>query len=72
MGGREVLSGLRWQRDLSRTMVLVVNGNPSRIAGYHTLLMAHVKQEEIASDQSTIKLGIPVFLFGATAGRAKD
>jgi GNAT superfamily N-acetyltransferase len=36
----------------------------TRIIGCHTLVMAHVKQEEIPGDRPTIKRGIPVILFG--------
>ena len=53
------------ERDLSRTMVLVDDGiDANRIVGYHTLVMAHVKQEEIPGERSTIKRGIPVILLG--------
>jgi GNAT superfamily N-acetyltransferase len=52
------------ERDLSRTMVLVDEGDPSRIIGLHTLLIAQVKQTEISSDRPRIKRGIPVILLG--------
>jgi len=52
------------ERDLSRTMVIVDEAAPDRIIGYHTLLMAHVKQEEVPYDHSRIKRGIPVILLG--------
>jgi GNAT superfamily N-acetyltransferase len=52
-------------RDLSRTMVLVDERvEPTRIVGYHTLLMTQVKQEEIPSDRPRIKRAIPVILLG--------
>ena len=50
------------ERDLSRTMVLV--DEPTRIVGYHTLLMAQVRQEEIPGDRPRIKRAIPVILLG--------
>ena len=53
------------ERDLSRTMVLVDEQvEPARIVGYHTLLMAQVKQEEIPGDRPRIKCAIPVILLG--------
>jgi GNAT superfamily N-acetyltransferase len=53
------------ERDLSRTMVLVDEQvEPTRIVGYHTLLMAQVKQEEIPGDRPRIKRAIPVILLG--------
>jgi len=53
------------ERNLSRTMVLINEGGDSaRIIGYHTLVMAHVKQEEIPGDRPKIKRGIPVILLG--------
>lgn len=45
-------------------MVLVDDGAPTRIIGYHTLVMTYVKQEEIPGDRPTIKRGIPVILVG--------
>ena len=53
------------EKDLSRTMVLVdERTDDARITGYHTLVMAQVKQEEIPGDRPTIKRGIPVILLG--------
>ena len=53
------------ERDLSRTMVLVDEQvDPTRIVGYHNLLMAQVKQEEIRGDRPRIKRAIPVILLG--------
>jgi len=70
-GDKEVTRFLREQalqdqeRDLSRTMVLVDEQvEPTRIVGYHTLLMAQVKQEEIPGDRPRIKRAIPVILLG--------
>src|SRR5437867_8158117 len=37
---------------------------PTCIVGYHTLLMAQVKQEEIPGDRPRIKRAIPVILLG--------
>jgi GNAT superfamily N-acetyltransferase len=46
-------------------MVLVdEGGDPARIVGYHTLVMAQVRQEEIPDDRPRIKRGIPVILLG--------
>ena len=70
-GDEEVTRFLRekaWQdqkRDLSRTMVLAgLPDAPTRIIGYHTLVMSQVRQEEIPHDKPTIKRGIPVILLG--------
>jgi len=53
------------EKDLSRTMVLLDEQvDPARIIGYHTLLMAQVKQEEIPEDRPRIKRPIPVILLG--------
>lgn len=53
------------EKNLSRTMVLVDEGeDPSRIIGYHTLLMLHVRQEELPNDRPRIKRDIPVILLG--------
>ena len=53
------------EKDLSRTMVLIEeHADPARIAGYHTLVMAHVKQKEIPEDRPAIKRIIPVILLG--------
>lgn len=70
-GDEEVTRFLREQalqdheKNLSRTMVLVdEEGDPTRIIGYHTLVMAQVRQEEIPDDRPRIKRGIPVILLG--------
>lgn len=53
------------ERDLSRTSVLVDAERSSRnIAGYHTLVMTQVRQEEIPNDRPRITRGIPVILLG--------
>lgn len=53
------------ERDLSRTMVLVnLEATEKRIIGYHTLVMAQVRQEEIPNDRPRITRGIPVILLG--------
>lgn len=53
------------ERDLSRTMVLAgIENEPKRIAGYHTLVMAQVGQEEIPADKPKITRNIPVILLG--------
>lgn len=53
------------ERDLSRTMVLVESEeSPKRIAGYHTLVMTQIRQEEIPNDRPRITRGIPVILLG--------
>jgi GNAT superfamily N-acetyltransferase len=53
------------EKNLSRTMVLIdQDADLARIIGYHTLVMAHVKQEEIPGDRPTIRRGIPVILLG--------
>jgi GNAT superfamily N-acetyltransferase len=53
------------EKDLSRTMVLTdEDADEVRIIGYHTLVMAQVKQEEIRGDRPTIKRGVPVILLG--------
>lgn len=61
-GDSEVTRFLREQalqdheKNLSRTMVLTdESAEPGRVAGYHTLVMAHVKQEEIPGDRPVIK-----------------
>lgn len=48
-------------RDLSRTMVLIKD---DAIAGYHTLLLSQVCQDEIPNDRPIIKRNIPVILLG--------
>lgn len=70
-GDEEVTRFLREQalqdheKNLSRTMVLLdENVGPARIIGYHTLIMAQVRQEEIPDDRPHIKRGIPVILLG--------
>lgn len=70
-GDEEVTRFLREQalqdqeKDLSRTMVLVDEQvDPTRVIGYHTLLMAQVKQEVIPGDRPRIKRPIPVILLG--------
>lgn len=70
-GDEEVTRFLREQalqdheKNLSRTMVLVDDDtDPARIIGYHTLVMAQVRQEEIPDDRPRIKRGIPVILLG--------
>src|SRR5258708_6922034 len=45
-------------------MALIDEGDVSRIIGYHTLLFALVKQEEIPRDTPLIKRNIPVILLG--------
>ena len=53
------------EKNLSRTMVLTEDHTDrARIAGYHTLLMVHVKQEEIPDDRPAIRRSIPVILLG--------
>lgn len=53
------------EKDLSRTMVLVDEEvDSTRVIGYHTLLMAQVKQEEIPGDRPRIKRPLPVILLG--------
>ena len=52
------------ERNLSRTTVLIDEADPARIIGYHTLVMAHVKQEQNPADRPRIKRGIPVILLG--------
>lgn len=53
------------ERDLSRTMVLAGSLNdPQRVIGYHTLVMAQVRQEEIPNDRPRITRSIPVVLLG--------
>jgi GNAT superfamily N-acetyltransferase len=53
------------EKDLSRTMALVDEDNdPARVIGYHTLVMAQVRQEEISEDRPRIKRGTPVILLG--------
>jgi GNAT superfamily N-acetyltransferase len=53
------------EKNLSRSLVLVDDeAEPTRILGYHTLLMAHVAQEEIPGDRPRIKRKIPVILLG--------
>lgn len=70
-GDEEVTRFLREQalqdheKNLSRTMVLIdEGGDPARVVGYHTLVMAQVRQEEIPDDRPRIKRGIPVILLG--------
>jgi GNAT superfamily N-acetyltransferase len=70
-GDEEVTRFLRKQamqdqeKDLSRTMVLVDEATSrERIAGYHTLLIMQVRQEEIPGDKPKIKRIIPVILLG--------
>ena len=46
-------------------MVLIdEEADDARIVGYHTLVMAQVKQEEIPGDRPTIRRGVPVILLG--------
>jgi len=53
------------EKNLSRTLVLIdEDADVARIIGYHTLVMAHVKQEDIPGDRPTIRRGIPVILLG--------
>ncbi len=53
------------EKNLSRTMVLVdEQADAACIAGYHTLLMAQVQQEQIPGDRPHIKRPIPVILLG--------
>lgn len=70
-GDEEVTRFLREQapqdheKNLSRMMVLVDDDtDPARIIGYHTLVMAQVRQEEIPEDRPRIKRGIPAILLG--------
>lgn len=71
-GDEEVTRFLREQalqdheKNLSRTTVLVdeAGDDPARVVGYHTLVMAQVRQEEIPEDRPRIKRGIPVILLG--------
>ena len=53
------------EKNLSRTMALIdQHVDAARISGYHTLVMAHVKQEDIPDDRPAIKRTIPVILLG--------
>jgi GNAT superfamily N-acetyltransferase len=52
------------EKDLSRTMVLILEADQTRIIGYHTLAMSQVRQEEIPKDKPKIKRSIPVVLLG--------
>jgi len=53
------------ERDLSRTMILIDERDPSeRILGYHTLLMMQVRQDDVPNDRPRIKRGIPVVMLG--------
>lgn len=53
------------ERNLSRTMVLIEPRlSPTKIIGFHTLVMAQVRQAEIPKDRPRIKRGIPVILLG--------
>lgn len=52
------------ERDLSRTIVFVEDRYPEKIVAYHTLLIAHVIQEDIPNDRPRIKRDIPVILLG--------
>lgn len=53
------------ERDLSRTMVLALAGkSPKPVAGFHTLAMSRVRQEEIPNDRPRIKRDVPVILLG--------
>jgi len=52
------------EKDLSRTMVLIDEGDPSRVIGYHTLVLMQVKQDEIPKDKPRIKRPLPVILLG--------
>lgn len=54
------------EHDLSRTMVLTSEEEAAvkPIIGYHTLVMAQVRQEEIPRDRPRIKCPIPVILLG--------
>lgn len=50
---------------LSRTSVLIdEQADPTRIIGFHTLLVSTVGQETIPDDRSRIKRRIPVILLG--------
>ena len=44
--------------------MVLVDEQAARIVGYHNLLMAQVKQEEIPGDRPRIKRAIPVILLG--------
>ncbi len=56
------------RKDLSRTFVLVnEDADPSRIIGYHTLVMLQVTQEELPPDKLRIKRSIPAILLGQLA-----
>jgi GNAT superfamily N-acetyltransferase len=51
--------------DLSRTSVLVdPDDDPTRVIGYHTLLMQQVEQKSIPNDRPRIKRPITVLLLG--------
>ena len=70
-GDEEVTHFLREQavqdqeKDLSRTMVLInEQGEATRILGYHTLVLAQVRQDEIPDDRPRIKRPILVILLG--------
>jgi len=53
------------ERDLSRTMILSdLRKSTEQIAGFHTLIMSQVRQEEIPDDRPRIKRDIPVILLG--------
>lgn len=49
---------------MSRTMVLIDEADPTRIVGYHTLAIRHVRQEDIPRDRPRIKRPIPAILLG--------
>jgi GNAT superfamily N-acetyltransferase len=52
------------EKDMSRTMVLILEADQTRIIGYHTLAMSQARQEEIPKDKPKIKRSIPVVLLG--------
>lgn len=54
------------ERDLSRTIILSeeTEVSPKPIIGYHTLVMAQVRQEEIPRDRPRITRPVPVILLG--------
>jgi GNAT superfamily N-acetyltransferase len=53
------------RKDLSRTFVMVdEDADPSRIIGYHTLVMLHMTQDELPPEKLRIKRSIPAILLG--------
>src|SRR5437588_1137786 len=44
--------------------MVLVDEQAARIVGYHALLMAQVKQEEIPGDRPRIERAVPVILLG--------